>query len=121
MMDLKSLYDVIFDKYALELPLYLVEAPEDAVFPYVVVQLVNSKTSEFASGKAFTDDSLVQFNLFDKGPDCADLMIAYGILATTFDFAELEGALSCIRENTMQTYVDGVWQINVTYRIKERS
>jgi len=101
------------------------EAPDDAAFPYIVFQLVNDKTDDFASDKHFSENILLQFNLFDRDPSMKALLAIYVALIDCYDFANLAvigyTALSCVREGTLQTKVNKVWQINVTYRIKLRS
>lgn len=104
--------------------LYNTEALGDAKFPYTVLQLVNGGTTDFASNKAFTENMLFQFNIFDKSLSMSKVLEIYAALKAAFDFATLavEGTtpLSCVRENTLSTRDEGVWQLNVTYRIKLR-
>lgn len=128
---MKALFDAIFAKYAASsLPnlltkLYNTEAESNAQFPYAVVQIISGVTSDFASGEHFTENYLIQFNLFEKGPNMSALLEAYAILISAFDFATLTIVgytfLSCVRENTLQTKVEGVWQVNVVYRVKARA
>ena len=124
---MQDLFDIIYAAYAaggaaiLLSALYNTEAPPDAEFPYAVMQVVNSKTDDFASNRAYTDNTLIQFNFFDKRSKCDHLLAAVSAFKVTFDFAALGAALSCVRENTLQSFNDGIWQINVTYRIKWRS
>jgi len=104
--------------------LYNTEADAAAKYPYGTFQLISDVPDNFASNKNYVENCLVQFNLFDKQPDCRRLLACYKVLTTCFDFAALsiEGftALSCVREGTIQTRVEGVWQINVSYRIKAK-
>lgn len=104
--------------------LWLIEAPDNAVWPYAVVQLVNGNTDEFASNKKFSENILMQFNLFSKTSDAAEILGIFAGLILCYDFAALTvggyDTLSCVRESTMQTRDEKVWQINVTYRIKLR-
>lgn len=129
---MKALFDAIFAKYAASaLPnlltkLYNTEAEPNAEFPYAVLQMVVGSADDYASGESFTDNWLVQFNLFEKGPNMSALLDAYAALTTAFDSATLEVAgynfLSCRRPpgSTLQTKIEGVWQITVQYRIKVR-
>lgn len=124
---MKALFDgikLLFDT-SCEGELYNTEAPANAEFPFTVMQLVSGVTDDFASNKAFTENLLIQFNLFDKSPLMDDLLRVYTALIAAFDFVDLTVAgtthLSCVRENVLSTRVDGVWQINVTYRIKLRA
>ena len=104
--------------------LYLTQAPVRSVFPYGVMQLVSGMANDHATSKHFTEDRLVQFNLFDDAPSMSRLLEVYAELIATFDFAALvvagTTALSCVRESTLQTRVEDVWMINVLYRIKTR-
>lgn len=126
---MKALFDAVFSHFedaGLPLPLFNTEAPAETEFPYAVLQLVVGSPEDFASGKHFTESWPVQFNLFDDASDMSSLLETYAALTTAFDFAALtlEGYtfLSCMRPpgSTLQTRVDGVWQINVTYDIKAR-
>lgn len=129
---MKALFDAIFAKYAASvLPtlltkLYNTEADADAQFPYAVLQLVVGGADDFATGEHFTEDWLIQFNLFEKGPNMVALLAAYAALLDAFDSKTLTVAgyqfLSCRRPpgSTLQTKVEGVWQITVTYRVKVR-
>ena len=127
---MKALYDAIFVKYAAStLPnlltvLYNTEADANAQFPYAVVQVVSGVPGDFASGENFTENWLVQFNLFQRGPNMTDLLIVFSALIAAFDSATLAVSgynfLSCRREGVLQTKEEGVWGINVTYRIKAR-
>lgn len=104
--------------------IYNTEADAKVEYPYGVFQLITGAPEAFASNKAYLENSLIQFNLFDKHPDSARLLAAYTALTKRFDFAALSivgfTALSCVRGPTIQTKVDGVWQINVSYRIEAK-
>ncbi len=126
---MKSLFDAIFAHYEASgpsLPLFNTKAPAETEFPYVVLQFVVGSPEDFASEKHFTENWHVQFNLFDKASDMSVLLEAYAALTTAFDFAALtiEGYtfLSCVRPpgSTLQTQVEEVWQINVSYNIEAR-
>ena len=128
---MKALFDAIFVKYlASTLPtlltaLYNTIADDEAEFPYAVVQVVNGNANDFASGEHFTEDWLIQFNLFEKGPNMSALLTVLTALTGTFDSCTLVVAgydfLSCRREGILQGWVEKVWGINVTYRIKARA
>lgn len=128
---MKALYDAIFVKWAASsLPslltvLYNTRADDNAEFPYGVVQVVNGVTGDFATDEHYSDIWLIQFNLFQRGSNMTDLLVAFAALIDTFDSATLAVSgykfLSCRREGVLQTEEEGVWQINVTYRIKVRA
>lgn len=129
---MKAIYDAIFDKYVeSSLPiiltaLYNTEADEIVDFPYAVVQIVNGNAIDFATGEHFTTEWLMQFNLFEKGPNMNVILDAFSILIATFDSCTMivDGYtfLSCRRApGVRQTKIEGVWQITVPYSIKVRS
>lgn len=129
---MKALFDAIFVKYAAsDLPnllteLYNTEA-EEPEFPYAVVQMVVGSAIDYATGESKTDDWLVQFNLFEKGPNMNVILDAYATLTAAFDSTTLAVSgynfLSCRRPpgSVLQTKEEGVWQINCSYRIKVRA
>ncbi len=129
---MKSLFDAVFAHYnASTLPdlltkLYNTEADADAEFPYAVAQLVVGSPVDHASGQHYTEDWLIQFNLFDDKPNMTALLGVYDVLTAAFDFAALTIAgynfLSCVRPpgSTRQGKQEGVWQINVQYHVKAR-
>ena len=126
---MKELFDAVLAHYntaSIPLQLYNTQADDKAEFPYAVVQVVVGGTADVASNKHFTEDWLIQFNLFDDAPDMAALLEAYALLIAAFDFGSLTIAghtfLSCTRPpgSTRQTKVDGVWQINVESLVKAR-
>ncbi len=126
---MKALFDAIFARTAATplsttiTGLHNTEAPPKSVFPYAVVQLVTGITAEFTS-LGFTESYLVQFNLFDDAPDMGRLLDTFAALTAAFDLATfaVDGyvLLDCVRQSTLQTRVEGVWMINVVYRIKLR-
>lgn len=127
---MKALFDAIFVKYAAsDLPNLLTELhntkAEEPEFPYAVVQIVNGVSDDFATGESYTDNWLVQFNLFERGDNMDVLWDVFAALRTAFDSATLAVSgyafLSCRRENVLQTREESVWQINVTYRIRVRA
>lgn len=109
-------------KAALTGGLYNLEAPEDVDFPYGAFQLISDVPDHFASDKFYLENCLFQFNLFSKKSSSRELLNVYDKLISAFDFLILTitgyTALSCVRENTIQVpKLDGVWQLNVLYRI----
>lgn len=129
---MKALFNAVFVHYNassasnLLTKLYNTEADADAEFPYAVAQLVVGSPKEFASGQHFTEDWLLQFNLFDDAANMSALLDAYAAIVAAFDFGALTIAgytfLSCVRPpgSTLQGKDEGVWRITVQYRIKAR-
>lgn len=127
---MKALFDAVFVHYnttglRIAVPLHNTEAPAKTEFPYAVLQLVSGIADDFASGAAYSENWLIQFNLFDDAPDMSAQLEAYATLVSAFEFAALSIAgydfLSCVREGTLQTRDEGVWQITVMFRVKARA
>lgn len=99
--------------------LYNTQAPQDAVFPYGVFQLI-SDVPEWTFSENF-ENCLLQFNLFSNKSSPVQICTLYELLKTAFDFHELavsnHDTVSMIRENTILTQIESVWQYNVTYRV----
>jgi len=104
--------------------LFNMEAPQNVSYPFGTFQVVDITPSNHASGKNFVEDCLVQFNLFSNQQSKISLLAIHDALTVNcFDFCSgltvnNYTVLSCVREGTIQDRIDGVWQINVTYRIK---
>lgn len=98
--------------------LWNTQAPQDAVFPYGVFQLISDVPDWTFSENL--ENILLQFNLFSDTSDPVEICNLYELLKTAFDFHELTIAnyetVSMIRENAILTR-DGYWQYNVTYRV----
>ena len=99
--------------------LYNTEAPQDAEFPYCVFQLISD-----VPDWTFTEDFenvLLQFNLFSDESSPAQICILFELLKTAFDFVDLPidnyKTISLVRENSILTRLEDVWQYNSTYRI----
>jgi len=99
--------------------LYNTQAPQDAVSPYGVFQLI-SDVPEWTFSENF-ENCLLQFNIFSDTSDPVQICALFELLKTAFDFLELTIAnyrtVSMIRENSIPSRPDGTWQYNVTYRI----
>ena len=137
---MKALDEAIYAAYAASTlattpmitAMYNTEADDKAVMPYAVFQLVNGNTNEGATGPRFTEDMLLQFNIFSKSPALSNeaAPLVYGLwaietaLKLCYDFAALTvggyDTLSCVRESSMMTRVEKVWMANIQYRIKLR-
>jgi len=108
-------------KAALTGGLHNLEAPQDVKFPFGTFQLISDTPDHFASDKNFTENCLVQFNLFSNKRSIVKLLGIYDELIACFDFLLLSisnyTTLSCVRQNTIQMRIEDVWQLNVTYRL----
>jgi len=98
--------------------LFNTEAPQDAVFPYGVFQLI-SDVPDWTYGENL-ENILLQFNIFSSTDTPVEICALYGLLKTAFDFLDLTIAnyetVSMIRANAILIR-DGYWQYNVTYRV----
>lgn len=98
---------------------YNTQADKNAVYPYGVFQLISA-----VPDWTFTEEMencLVQINLFSDTVDAEEICSLYKTLKTAFDFSDLDivnyEMISIVRENSILTRVEKVWQYNVTYRI----
>lgn len=124
----EPLFEAIFNRYLASTlkdsltALYNTEAPANAVYPYGVFALPSDAPDSFASNKMFVENCLLQFNLYDNEPLVTRLLQAYTALKAAFDFAPLAvtdyTTLSCVREGTVRSKVEKIWQFNVIYRVK---
>lgn len=101
--------------------LHNLEAPQSVSFPFGTFQLISAVPDHFASNKNFIENCLIQFNLFSKRRTMAELLDIYDKLVDCFDYLTLTidnyTTRSCVRESTIQTRVEKVWQMNVSYRL----
>lgn len=99
--------------------LYNTQALQDVVFPYGVFSLI-SDVPEWTFSENF-ENCLLQFNIFSDKSDPVQICALFELLKTAFDFLELTIAnyktVSMIRENSILTRIEDVWQSNVTYRV----
>jgi len=101
-------------------------APENVSYPYAVFQVVDITPDNFASAKNFVENCLIQFNLFSDASSMVSLLNIYDKFVESFDFCDAlvvasHTVLSCVREGTIQAeQIKGIWQLNITYRVKLR-
>lgn len=120
-----DLFNAIYTRY-LAVPLasslealHNTQAPEDAVYPYGVFSLISDVPDWTFTEN--TENILIQFNLFSNTVDAIEVCALFTLLKTAFDFYDLTIAnyetISMVRENSILTRVEKVWQYNVTYRV----
>ncbi len=121
---MKTLFKAIYERWEAQeklglTELYDTEALADAVFPYGTFSLA----SDIADW-TFSDDfenCLVQFNLFSKTLDSAEVDSSFELLKAAFDKFDLivvgYTIISLERESASRFKVEGIWQYNVVYRI----
>lgn len=99
--------------------LWNTQAPQEAVFPYGVFSLI-SDVPEWTFTEDF-ENCLLQFNLFSDKSDPVEICALFELLKTAFDFLDLTisnyETVSLVRENSILTRIEDVWQYNVTYRV----
>ena len=100
-------------------PLYIVEADEGAAFPYAVASIV-SDTPDGTFTEDY-EDCLFQFNLFSTTSNTTQVGDIFESLKAAFDKHDLNivgcTTISLKRVNSFLIKLEGVWQINVTYRL----
>lgn len=99
--------------------LWNTEAPQETECPYGVFQLI-SDVPDWTFEEDF-ENILFQFNLFSDTSDPVEICILFELLKTAFDFFDLiidnHEIVSLVRENSILTRIENIWQYNVTYRI----
>jgi len=99
--------------------LYNTQAPQDAVSPYCVFQLISDDADWTFSENV--ENCLLQFNLFSDESSPAEICTLFDLLKDAFDFHELTidnyETIYMVRENSNLTRIEDVWQYNTTYRI----
>ncbi len=96
-------------------------APEKAIFPYGVYQIIGD-TPDWTYSED-TETVILQINLFSKTVTSEELCTLFGLLKTAFDKKDIVIDnyvwISCIRlPGAILTRVEKVWQYNVTYEIE---
>jgi len=122
MTDLFNAIYTAYEESALESSLQAFHntlAPENAVFPYGVFSLI-SDVPDWSFTENF-ENYLIQINLFSETVDATEICALFTQLKTAFDFLDLNIAnyetISMVRENSILTKVENVWQYNVLYRV----
>lgn len=95
------------------------QAPETVVYPYSVFSLISDVPDWTFTEN--TEEILIQFNLFSKVTNAVQVCDLFEKLKDTYDFCDLAIAnyetVSVVRENSILTREEKVWQYNVTYRV----
>ena len=103
---------------------YLDEAPEGVVFPYVVFFIVSG-----VPDRTFTErytDTLIQFSLFSTSSGAMEITTMYANLKTLFDECALTipptglptDTLVWMRESNLTTMVDDITTLDGTVSVK---
>ena len=122
---MKELFTGIYSKYsgnealkAVITGFYFTEAPQDAVMPYVVYNLVSN-----VPDWTFTEDmenSLLQFSIFDDSSSSTTINTIYEKLTALFDWCVLtiEGYshIYMKREFNILTRGNDIWKYVIQYR-----
>ncbi len=96
-------------------------APEKAIFPYGVFQIIDDDPNWTYSED--TETIILQINLFSKTVNSAEVCTLFELLKTAFDKKDITISnyvwISCVRlPGTILTKVEKVWQYNVSYEIE---
>lgn len=120
---MRELFDAIFTRWDAEMAarvLYNTEAIEEATFPYSVVSIITDNP-DWTFTEDF-EDVLIQFNLFSDDPVCTEIGATFAALKAAFDKYDLvisDGTtISLERGPANLIRTEGVWQLNVSYKIK---
>ncbi len=99
--------------------LYNTLGPEKPTYPYGVYSLISNVPDWTFTEE--TEELLLQFNLFSRTSDSAQICNVFEQLKTAFDFAEFVmdsfELISITRVNAILLKEEKVWQYNVTYRL----
>ena len=125
---MKQLFDAIKCRFDTDAPLvaavtglYLVSAPQNTAFPYIIYFPISSSGSSVFSGKSF-DLRPIQFNIHTKGPSAVEACSIYDLLISRFDNC----SMSMVDFSTVQMKRDAdillqdeerYWMYSVTYSI----
>ena len=104
--------------------IYLDQAPEGTVFPYVVFFVV-AGTPDRTFTEHYTD-TLIQFSLFSSSPGAMEITTMYANLKTLFDecaltippTGEVTDTLVWMRESNLTTMVDDITTTEGTVSVK---
>lgn len=128
-MAFATLFDQIRAAYVADTPLSnalddlnFVERAGSPVFPYGTYRYV-SGAGIVTAGKAKLVDRLIQFNLFDDGPDMVTLAAAYDLLQAVYDplLVQAGGRAYLFTWVGDWTFLgpDNIWQISCRYRVMD--
>lgn len=99
--------------------LYNTQAPENAIFPYGVMALINN-----AEDWTFTEemeDCLVQIDLYSSTEDAVEVCNLFELLKMAFDFHDLSVTnyvtISLTREAANLVREEYIWHYSITYHI----
>ena len=94
-------------------------APQETAFPFGVFSIISNVPDWTFSENM--ENILLQFNLFSDTSNPVQICALFTLLKTAFDFVDLDidnyETISLVRENSILTRIEGIWQYNVTYRI----
>ena len=98
--------------------IFLNEAPQNVVYPYIVVTLI-SGTEEFDSDN-YREDAMLEFNIYSKEISASEVTDIYEYLKGGFDFHALSvsGYTTLIlkRETFKLEKVEKIWKYNANYK-----
>jgi hypothetical protein len=105
--------------------MYNTEAPEEAIFPYIVNSIVDNSPDTDSSQN--WENYLLQFNIFSDSSSCAEVDDIFKLLkgdidlGTGFDLFKLviDDYTTVIleRKGSNLTKEEGIWKLNVLYSL----
>jgi len=130
---MRNLFEALYTKFQADAALlaavtnlYNTQAPTNAVFPYIVFQLI-SNTTDLDSSYNW-EDYMLQFNIFDKNASSGTICDIFKLLkgdvsaGTGFDYFNLlideYTTVIMDRELSRLLFIDKIWQYNVNYSLR---
>jgi len=100
--------------------MYLTEAPQTATMPYITYHLISN-----IADWTYTEDmenSLIQFSVFDNNNSSTTILDIFEKLKTCYDWKALTvvgyNFIYLKREFNVLTKENGIWKMDVQYRIE---
>jgi len=100
--------------------MYLTEAPQGTVYPYITYYLISN-----VADWTYTEDmenSLIQFSIFDNSSSSVKILDIFEKLKTCYDWVTLTvtgyNSIYVKREFNILTRVNDIWNLSCQYRIE---
>jgi len=98
--------------------MYLTEAPQTAVMPYIVYHLISN-----VADWTYTEDmenSLIQFSIYDNNSSSVNILSIFEKLKTCYDWVVLTvtgySSIYVKREFNILTRENSIWKMDVQFR-----
>jgi len=100
--------------------MYLTEAPQTAIMPYIVYHLISN-----VADWTYTEDmenALIQFSIYDNNSSSVNILSIFEKLKTCYDWVTLivtgYNSIYCKREFNILTRENSIWKMDCQYRIE---